>query len=169
MGGSSFKTNTEHNPCIPILLSKLRDVLPQFSEDKDMYQTYEDARRGHHCSNIEEQYLVDSMDNGVEIAFVFKGWGHVSESYSAKDVVRIRSWARFCGVHDNVARMAQESGAGDEDYFNKALLDYEAKFGLPFTLRHCWETSGSSSFNTESGDASINLNVDAGDDDENEV
>ncbi|GKC02437.1 glutathione S-transferase T3-like protein [Tanacetum coccineum] len=101
--------------------------------------------------------------------------------------------ARFCGVHDNVARMAQESGAGDEDYFNKALLDYEAEFGLPFTLRHCWEvlkyspkwlkqvvpkysksskkskTSGSSSFNTESGDASINLNVDAGDDDENEV
>ncbi|GJS94831.1 gamma-glutamyltranspeptidase 1 [Tanacetum coccineum] len=90
---------------------------------------------------------------------------------------------------------AHDSGAGDEDYFNKALLDYEVEFGVPFTLRHCWEilkkspkwweqvvpkysnpnaakkskTSGSSSFNTKSGDASFNLNVDAGDEDENEV
>nr|GEZ00741.1 hypothetical protein [Tanacetum cinerariifolium] len=89
----------------------------------------------------------------------------------------------------------EDSRAGDEDYFNKALLDYEAEFRVPFTLRHCWEilknspkwweqivskytnlnaakkskTSWSSSFNTESGDASFNLNVDAGDEDENEV
>ncbi|GJX67540.1 hypothetical protein Tco_0303267 [Tanacetum coccineum] len=29
------------------------------------------------------------------------------------------------------------SGAEDEDYFATALLDYEAEFGVPFTLRHC--------------------------------
>nr|GEV93973.1 hypothetical protein [Tanacetum cinerariifolium] len=71
----------------------------------------------------------------------------------------------------------------------------KAEFGIKFTLRHCWDvlkhnlkwweqevlnflkpnaskrskTSGSTSFNTESGDASFNLNVDAGDEDENEV
>ncbi|GKE94366.1 hypothetical protein Tco_1579221, partial [Tanacetum coccineum] len=67
---------------------------------------------------------------------------------------------------------AHDSRAGDENYFNKVLLDYEAKFGVQFTLRHYWErnkTSGSSSFNIESEDTSFNLNVDAGDEDENEV
>nr|GEW63181.1 hypothetical protein [Tanacetum cinerariifolium] len=89
----------------------------------------------------------------------------------------------------------KSSGAGDEDYFNKELIDYEAELGVPFTLRHCCEvlrhsskwrdqkvskfstkkaskrskTPGSSSFNTKGGDASINLNVDARDDDEDDV
>ncbi|GJY21672.1 putative nucleotidyltransferase, ribonuclease H [Tanacetum coccineum] len=104
----------------------------------------------------------------------------------------------FCGVYGNVMRRAQESGSGDEDYYNMALLDYEAETRVPFKLRHCWEvlkaspkwmntevpnilakswegsdkrykTSGSSSFNTESEEASININVDVGDDEENEV
>ncbi|GJY64534.1 monodehydroascorbate reductase [Tanacetum coccineum] len=104
--------------------------------------------------------------------------------------------ARFCGVHANVMRRAHASGAGDEDYFATTLLDYQAEFEVSFTLRHCWDvlrqtpkwwdqevprvltnqnttkrskTYGSSSFNTESGDASIILNVDAGDDDEDDV
>ncbi|GJZ12687.1 zinc finger BED domain-containing protein RICESLEEPER 2-like protein, partial [Tanacetum coccineum] len=91
---------------------------------------------------------------------------------------------------------AQESGAEDKDYFNRALLDYEAEHEMQFTHRHCWEvlkgslkwmdtevskflsnpqaskrykTSESSSFNTESEDASINLNVDVGDEEEYEV
>ncbi|GJV61128.1 hypothetical protein Tco_1467228 [Tanacetum coccineum] len=34
---------------------------------------------------------------------------------------------------------AHESGAEDEDYYARALLDYEAKYGMSFTLRHCWE------------------------------
>nr|GEY95057.1 hypothetical protein [Tanacetum cinerariifolium] len=50
---------------------------------------------------------------------------------------------------------APMSGAGDEDYFAKALLDYEAEYRVPFTLCHCW-------------DASINLNVDGGDNEEYE-
>ncbi|GJW57422.1 hypothetical protein Tco_0104153 [Tanacetum coccineum] len=33
--------------------------------------------------------------------------------------------------------VSKSSGARDEDYFNKALLDYEAEFGVPFTLCHC--------------------------------
>ncbi|GKG55242.1 hypothetical protein Tco_0571882, partial [Tanacetum coccineum] len=67
--------------------------------------------------------------------------------------------------------------------------------GIPFKLRHYWgdfkrfsevarnsnskicntrgskrhKSSGSSSFNTESGDASINLNTNVGDNDEDEV
>ncbi|GJS14970.1 hypothetical protein Tco_0409442 [Tanacetum coccineum] len=46
---------------------------------------------------------------------------------------------RFCGVYANVTRKAQASGAGDEDYYAMALLDYEADHGMTFTLRHCWE------------------------------
>ncbi|GJW85755.1 glutathione S-transferase T3-like protein [Tanacetum coccineum] len=101
---------------------------------------------------------------------------------------------RFCGVYNNVMRMAQESGAGDEDYVQKAMIHYQAETGLPFKFRHCWDvlkdspkfadiafpnlsqgsqgsnkrhkSSGSSSFNTESGDASINLNNTVAGDDE---
>nr|GEY39587.1 hypothetical protein [Tanacetum cinerariifolium] len=46
---------------------------------------------------------------------------------------------RFCGVYGNVMRMAQESGAGDEDYVQKAIIHYQAETGLPFKFRHCWD------------------------------
>ncbi|GJY49910.1 glutathione S-transferase T3-like protein, partial [Tanacetum coccineum] len=93
---------------------------------------------------------------------------------------------RFCGIYSNVIRMAQDSEAGDEDYIQKAMVHYQAECGLLFKFRHCWDvlkdspgfketvfpnfnqgsqgsskrhkSSGSSSFNAESGDASINLN-----------
>ncbi|GJS80502.1 hypothetical protein Tco_0730383 [Tanacetum coccineum] len=32
-----------------------------------------------------------------------------------------------------------ESGARDEDYYNRALLDYEAEIRVPSKLRHYWE------------------------------
>ncbi|GJZ93416.1 zinc finger BED domain-containing protein RICESLEEPER 2-like protein [Tanacetum coccineum] len=94
-------------------------------------------------------------------------------------------------------RSSNESGASDEDYYARALVDYEAETGTMFKLRHCWEilkgspkwmqnevpkftaksregskrykTFGSSSFNTESVEASINLNANVGDDEEDEV
>ncbi|GJY92353.1 hypothetical protein Tco_0508135 [Tanacetum coccineum] len=47
--------------------------------------------------------------------------------------------AWFCRTYANVMRRAQDSGAGDEDYYNRALLDYEAEHGMQFTLLHCWE------------------------------
>ncbi|GJW87135.1 RNA-directed DNA polymerase, eukaryota [Tanacetum coccineum] len=92
---------------------------------------------------------------------------------------------------------SMESGAGDEDYINKAMIHYQAETGLPFKYRHCWEvlkdspkwqeiplpklsresegdskrhkSSSSSSFNTEFGDTSINLNTNVGDNDEDGV
>ncbi|GJS82078.1 hypothetical protein Tco_0748619 [Tanacetum coccineum] len=36
-------------------------------------------------------------------------------------------------------RMAHESGAGDEDYINRAMIHYQIETGLPFKLRHCRE------------------------------
>ncbi|GJT96009.1 RNA-directed DNA polymerase, eukaryota [Tanacetum coccineum] len=93
-------------------------------------------------------------------------------------------------------RMGPESGAGDEDYVQKALIHYQIDIGFPFKLRHCWEilkdhpkwqeiaiptfntgsegsskrhkSTGSSSFNTESGEASINLNTTIGDNDDDD-
>ncbi|GKE26896.1 glutathione S-transferase T3-like protein [Tanacetum coccineum] len=46
---------------------------------------------------------------------------------------------RFCGVYGNVMRRGQESGASDEDYFERALMDYQAETGTTFKYRHCWE------------------------------
>nr|GFB47016.1 hypothetical protein [Tanacetum cinerariifolium] len=75
--------------------------------------------------------------------------------------------ARFLGVHANVMRQAQTSGAKDEDYFPTTLLDYEAKRGKKYAKRY--KTSRSSSFNTKTRNGSINKNVDAGEDEEDEV
>ncbi|GJS49916.1 hypothetical protein Tco_0600037 [Tanacetum coccineum] len=101
---------------------------------------------------------------------------------------------RFCRVYDNVMCMTQVSGVGDEDYFQREMIHYQAETGLPFKFRHCWDvskdsskfqeiafpnfntgservsrrhkSSGSSSFNTEFGDASINLYTNVVDEDE---
>ncbi|GJZ88426.1 hypothetical protein Tco_0660208 [Tanacetum coccineum] len=106
----------------------------------------------------------------------------------------IESKTKMEGRRTNVMRIAHESGAGDEDYVQKAMVHYQAETGLPFKFRHCSDvlkdslkfqdiafpnlnqgsqgsskrhkSSGSSSFNTESGDASINLNNTVADDDE---
>ncbi|GJX75595.1 hypothetical protein Tco_0322406 [Tanacetum coccineum] len=60
-------------------------------------------------------------------------------------------------------RMAQESGAGDEDYVQRAMIHYEIDTGVAFKLRSGGskrhKSSGSSSFNIESGEQSINLNT----------
>jgi hypothetical protein len=49
------------------------------------------------------------------------------------------SVCRFCGVFNNIKRMNPMSRTGDEDYNNTATLNYEAEYGMKFTLRHCWE------------------------------
>ncbi|GKB93529.1 reverse transcriptase domain-containing protein, partial [Tanacetum coccineum] len=87
-----------------------------------------------------------------------------------------------------------KSGAEDEYYVQKAMIHYEHEIGVPFRYHHCWDvlkdslkfqeitfpnfnqgsegsskrhkSFGSSSFNTESGDASINLNTTVADEDE---
>ncbi|GJS89590.1 glutathione S-transferase T3-like protein [Tanacetum coccineum] len=104
----------------------------------------------------------------------------------------------FCGVYANAVQM-YTSGASDTDYLQRALIYYQAEYGVSFTLLHCWEvlkdsekwnsgelpafrqeredgknkrckSSGSSSFNTkDSGEGSINLNTTIGSEDENEV
>ncbi|GKC17163.1 glutathione S-transferase T3-like protein [Tanacetum coccineum] len=118
-----------------------------------------------------------------EIALA-KGWLAVSES--GKDGNATKKAGFWC----------EESGAGDEDYVQRVMIHYEIETEIPFKLRHCWEilkdrpkwqeiaipkfstgsegskrhkSSGSSSFNTESGEASINLNTNVGDSDEDEV
>nr|GEW47212.1 hypothetical protein [Tanacetum cinerariifolium]GEW52604.1 hypothetical protein [Tanacetum cinerariifolium] len=107
------------------------------------------------------------------------------------------SVVRFCGIYNNIMHMGPESGAGDADYVQREMIHYEIDTGLPFKLRHRWEilkdnlkwqeiaipnfntgsegrserhkSTGSSSFNTESGEASINLNTNVDDNNEDEV
>ncbi|GJU32749.1 CDPK-related kinase 3 [Tanacetum coccineum] len=105
--------------------------------------------------------------------------------------------AYFCGVYNNFTRRAY-SGAGDGDYIKKEHEEYHAEYGVPFTLLHMWsglkdchkwkeveltrfeekrhenfkryKSSGSSSFNTlQSGEDLFNLNVEAGEEEEEEV
>ncbi|GKF11994.1 hypothetical protein Tco_0049920 [Tanacetum coccineum] len=71
---------------------------------------------------------------------------------------------RFCGIYSNVMRMAQESGARDEDYIQEAMIHYQAECSQGSSKRQ--KSSGSSSFNAESGDASINLNNIVNDEDD---
>nr|GFB63352.1 hypothetical protein [Tanacetum cinerariifolium] len=42
----------------------------------------------------------------------------------------------FCGVYANAVQM-YTSGAIDIDYLQRALIDYQAGYGVPFTLLHC--------------------------------
>ncbi|GKB18701.1 reverse transcriptase domain-containing protein, partial [Tanacetum coccineum] len=106
-------------------------------------------------------------------------------SVSSEDSVRLsRTWADLYRPQD-------------EDYVQRAMIHYQIDTGIPFKLRHCWEvlkdlpkwqeitiptfktgsegsskrhqSTGSSSFNTESGEASINLNSNVGDNDEDDV
>ncbi|GKE85510.1 hypothetical protein Tco_1559252 [Tanacetum coccineum] len=46
---------------------------------------------------------------------------------------------RFSRIYSNVMRMAQESGARDEDYVQRAMIHYEIETKISFKLRHCWE------------------------------
>ncbi|GJZ99621.1 ribonuclease H-like domain-containing protein [Tanacetum coccineum] len=61
-----------------------------------------------------------------EIALA-KGWLAVSEN--GKDGNAKKKQGFWC----------EESGTGDEDYVQKAMIHYEIETGVPFKLRHCWE------------------------------
>nr|GEV33723.1 hypothetical protein [Tanacetum cinerariifolium] len=45
--------------------------------------------------------------------------------------------AQLCGVYHNVTRRVV-SRAEDRDYTQKALLEYKAEYGIPFTLLYVW-------------------------------
>ena len=51
--------------------------------------------------------------------------------------------ARFCGVYNNVKHMYPMSGVGDEDYYNTTTLNYEAEYGVKFTLKPLLENRAS--------------------------
>ncbi|GKD38399.1 glutathione S-transferase T3-like protein [Tanacetum coccineum] len=114
-----------------------------------------------------------------------KGWHSVSENSERGNTRKkdgfwvevleyVESKTKQEGRRTNVKRMTQESGAGDEDYIQKAMIPYQAECGLPFKFRQeiafpnfnqgsqgsskRHKSSGSNSFNAKSGDAIINLN-----------
>ncbi|GKC84203.1 RNA-directed DNA polymerase, eukaryota [Tanacetum coccineum] len=118
----------------------------------------------------------------------------VGGSSAQPNIVRPKV-ATFCGVYDNVYRIYR-SGANDADYLQKAQIEYQVEYGVPFTLLHCWEvlkkcdkwssvevlefiaqkvkkkskrykSSGDSSFSTRDlGKGSFNLNSTAGDEED---
>nr|GEW86350.1 hypothetical protein [Tanacetum cinerariifolium] len=111
---------------------------------------------------------------------------------TVEEIALAKGWLAVSGN----SKLGTKSGAGDIDYVQRAMIHYEIETRLSFKLRHYWEilkdrskwqeiaipnfkigseggikrhkSSGSSSFNTESGEASINLNTNVGNNDEDE-
>nr|GEX68009.1 hypothetical protein [Tanacetum cinerariifolium] len=74
---------------------------------------------------------------------------------------------RFCGIYNNVMRMAQESGVRDEDYVQMAMIHYEIDTGGLGVARDTSHLVLVCS--TQSGEQSINLNTIVDDNDEEEM
>ncbi|GKC71168.1 hypothetical protein Tco_1117051 [Tanacetum coccineum] len=136
--------------------------------------------------------MIQSDDAPWQIA-----WTIEEEIALAKGWVAVSKNNKYGNARKEHGFWCEESGAFDEDYINKELNHYQVKTGNTFKHRHCWEilkdnskwitqkllkfttkseegnkrhkSSDSSSFNTESGDASINLNTNVGDNGEDEV
>ncbi|GJV38652.1 ALP1-like protein [Tanacetum coccineum] len=138
-----------------------------------------------------------TTEEEIELA---KGWVAISENSKHGNARKQDGfWCEVLQYTESKknSTVVEQSGAGDEDYINMAMIHYQVETGLRFKPRHCWQvlkdspkwqeitlpkfaaessggskrnkSSGSSSFNTESGDASINLNTNVGDNDEDEV
>ncbi|GKE11167.1 ethylene-responsive transcription factor RAP2-4-like protein, partial [Tanacetum coccineum] len=77
----------------------------------------------------------------------------------------------FCGAFANTIR-TYNSEAGDADYLQRAMIDYQVEYKVPFTLVHCWEElKECDKWNSEEvfqRDESINLNSTV-EDEEDEV
>ncbi|GJY93548.1 putative reverse transcriptase domain-containing protein [Tanacetum coccineum] len=124
-----------------------------------------------------------------------KGWLVVSEN--SKQGNSRKSSGFWCEVLSYIESKTGQYRKRIEDYVQKAMIHYQIDTGIPFKLRHCWEilkdhpkwqeiaiptfntwsegsskrhkSTGSSSFNTESGEASINLNTTVGDNNDDDV
>ncbi|GKA61572.1 hypothetical protein Tco_0760979 [Tanacetum coccineum] len=192
MGGSSSQPRTDP-PLTPVIGNNPIDGSPveqvATSPTKKKKATRNRQKRVNQTEPAPRQTAWTTEE---EIALA-KGWRFVSEN---NERGKQRGKKMACGEFwsTNVMRMAQESGAGDEDYIQKAMIHYRAECGLPFKFRDYWEvlkdsskfheiafpnfnqgsqgsskrhkSSGSSLFNAESGDASINLNNNVDDEDD---
>ncbi|GKE92230.1 ALP1-like protein, partial [Tanacetum coccineum] len=136
--------------------------------------------------------MIQSDDAPRQIA-----WTNEEEIVMAKGWVAVLENNKYGNARKEHGFWCEESGASDDDYINMALIHYQAETGNTFKYCHCWEvlkdspkwketehpkfatksergskkqkSSGSSSFNTESRDASINMNTNAGDNNKDEV
>ncbi|GJY02432.1 ALP1-like protein [Tanacetum coccineum] len=139
-----------------------------------------------------QKRTIQSNDAPRQIA-----WTTEEEIALAKGWVAISEKSKHGNARKQDEFWCEEGGARDEYYIQRAMIHYQAETGLPFKFCHCWDvlkdspklkeiallnfntgfeggskrhkSSGSSLFNTESGDASIYLNTNVGDNDEDEV
>ncbi|GJS19710.1 hypothetical protein Tco_0448342 [Tanacetum coccineum] len=72
-----------------------------------------------------------------EIALA-KGW--VAVSKNSKHGNARKQDGFWCEVLEYIeSKPKQESGAGDEDYVQRAMIHYQTKTGIPFKFCHCWD------------------------------
>ncbi|GJZ04022.1 hypothetical protein Tco_0537297 [Tanacetum coccineum] len=184
MGGSSSQTCTDP-PMSPIHAFPIEDMytlefLDSFQQNTGSFQ--ETAREDSPVEVVtsppktkkpirgRQKRTIQSDDAPWQIAWtnaekiaLCKGWVYVSENSSVGNTRKDAGfWCEVLQYMESKTkqRSSNESGASDEDYYARALSKEGSKR---------YKTSGSSSFNTESGEASINLNANVGDDEEDEV
>ncbi|GJZ40215.1 hypothetical protein Tco_0586778 [Tanacetum coccineum] len=111
MGDSSSKPHTEQ-PMSPIHTFPIEDMYtPEFSDSFQHTDSFQETAR---------------EDSHVEVV----------DPLPKSKLTRVRQKRTY---QNEDAPQLQESGTKDEDYYNRALLDYEAKTRVPFKLCHCWE------------------------------
>ncbi|GKB67805.1 U1 small nuclear ribonucleoprotein C-like protein [Tanacetum coccineum] len=86
--------------------------------------------------------------------------GHQKRTVQTEDAPRQIAWTNEEEI-TLCKGWIHKSGAGDEDYFNRALLDYEAEHGMQFTLRHCWEAKCMKKKGARSSGSSSSMNNEA--------
>ncbi|GJY49211.1 hypothetical protein Tco_0439167 [Tanacetum coccineum] len=193
MGGSSSQPRTE--PAMsPINAFSVKEPNPHESQVEQVTTSPTKKKKKKPTRNRQKRHI-QIHDAPRQIAWtteeeivLCKGWVAISKN-SEHDNARKKDgfWCEVLGyiesktkTHD---RRTYENGAGDEDYVQRAMIHYQTETGLPFKFRHCWDVSKNSlklqeiafpNFNTgseggNSREASINLNTNVGDNDEDDV
>nr|GEW72180.1 hypothetical protein [Tanacetum cinerariifolium] len=173
MGGSSSQPRT-YPPRSPINAFLIKELYtPRFSESLQENTSYWQAPNTYEAAG--EQVATSSTKNMKKATH--NRQKRMIENNDAprntpwtteEEVALAKGWlAVYENCKDGNAKKKQgfwweESGAGAEDYVQKAMIHWSGG-----SKRH--KSSGSSSFNTESGEASINLNTNVGDNNEDEV
>nr|GEY96782.1 hypothetical protein [Tanacetum cinerariifolium]GEY96786.1 hypothetical protein [Tanacetum cinerariifolium] len=81
-----------------------------------------------------QKMLIQSDDTPRQIA-----WTHVEEIALAKGWVAVSENSKYVNTRKEARFWYEESGASDEDYVNRALINYQVETGNTFKYRHCWE------------------------------
>ncbi|GKE60810.1 hypothetical protein Tco_1511177 [Tanacetum coccineum] len=142
-GGSSSQPNVRSSSSQPNFHGSSSPVRQFSLEDEDFTNLYSPQ----FSESFREEYVKGNMRK--ERGFWIDILKYMHDTYpitqrqiydmvNGKWKIVLPKVCTFCGVYANDVQM-YTSGASDTDYLQRALIDYQAEYGVPFTLLHCWE------------------------------